>query len=115
MPTSEERYEVAARLRDAAMDEGSGYACEVFYARLSLLLFGDAGLERTDVEVFDRLAELIDPTCGVEDMELTDECDEATPYTLTLSCGHIMGAEHTEDIPAYCPVCGARVVGADGE
>lgn len=118
MPTSEERREVAESLRARSI----GLAFSYPDVRDSL---NGMWIQRTLREVREaiwcegnphparwllRLADLVDPTCEVESMELRDESDEATPYTLTLSCGHRMGAESYGDIPRYCPVCGARVV-----
>ena len=67
-PTSEERREVAERLRDYAQLRNC-YPFEAFYVRLNIALFGDNGWDRTDGDVFERLADLIDPTCEVESVE----------------------------------------------
>lgn len=64
MITFEERREVAEKLRDYGSMNNLG-TFETFYARLNGVLFGDTGLERSDADVFKRLADLIDPTCHV--------------------------------------------------
>jgi hypothetical protein len=101
-PTSYERREVAERVRKT-------HGIMAFVEALGI----DFDSDWCWTDVSRRVADLIDPTCEVEDMELRDEFDDATPYTLTLSCGHRMGAESYGDIPMYCPVCGARVVTHD--
>lgn len=66
-------------------------------------------------ELFDRLADLIDPTC--KPMITVESLTESlTKYTSECSeCGAIFGdfptreqAETTH--PAYCPCCGSRVI-----
>lgn len=42
---------------------------EDFYMSLNNILFGDTGLQRSDAEIFDRLAGLVDPDTGVNYME----------------------------------------------
>lgn len=69
-------------------------------------------------ELFDRLADLIDPTC--KPMITVESLTESlTKYTSECSeCGAIFGdfptreqAETTH--PAYCPCCGSRVISID--
>lgn len=69
-------------------------------------------------ELFDRLADLIDPTC--KPMITVESLTESlTKYTSECSeCGAIFGdfptreqAETTH--PTYCPCCGARVISID--
>lgn len=69
-------------------------------------------------ELFDRLADLIDPTC--KPMITVESLTESlTKYTSECSeCGAIFGdfptreqAETTH--PTYCPCCGSRVISID--
>lgn len=60
-PTSEERREVAATLRDYTYLRNC-FPFETFYVRLNIALFGDNGWDRTDGDVFEYLADLIDQT-----------------------------------------------------
>lgn len=69
-------------------------------------------------ELFDRLADLIDPTCKPA-ITVESLTESLTKYTSECSeCGAIFGdfptreqAETTH--PTYCPCCGARVIGID--
>ena len=66
-------------------------------------------------ELFDRLADLIDPTCKPV-ITVENLTESLTKYTSECSeCGAIFGdfptreqAETTH--PAYCPCCGSRVI-----
>lgn len=58
---SNERREVAATLMDCAQSRNC-YPFDTFYVMLNIILFGDNGWDRTDGEVFEYLADLIDPT-----------------------------------------------------
>lgn len=118
--TSDERRDVAERLRERARETNGTRDLSMYLEHWVNADEEQGGnpftvqADRKSAErTLEKLADLIDPTCEVESMELRDECDEATPYTLTLSCGHRMGAESHGDIPRYCPVCGARVVSGD--
>lgn len=101
-PTSEARREVAARLRNhdelRICDRES---FELFYMRLNGRVFGDTGITRSDTEIFDRLADLIDPTCDVVPL---DEESMRLPHCSI--CGHPI----LKPWPNYCPCCGARVL-----
>lgn len=50
------------------------------------------------------LADLIDPTCTVEDV-----FDTGSEMEYHLSCGDVFGWNEVDAI-AYCPHCGARIV-----
>ena len=117
MPTDTERREVAERLRDEA---GGFRRLEKEWGHEPTIDLGDvpavfqdvahfAGLDGTvrTCVLFDRLADLIDPTCHIEDddwasqqymgpMRSCDRCGNAFP--------EINGPYQ------YCPCCGARVV-----
>lgn len=104
--TSDERREVAASLREQA-DEGYGVNLESMLYALGLDTDDE---ERGDEDVFEMLADLIDPTCEVEGSEPLYMDDETE---FRLSCGHVADMT-TNEPPAYCPECGARVTGCDG-
>lgn len=96
MASSEERREVAEMLREQA-DEGYGVNLEsMAYA---LELDSDDG-ECGDEDVFNMLADLIDPTCHVVpfDGDRLSHCS---------SCGHPI----LKPWPNFCPCCGARITG----
>lgn len=100
-PTSDERREVAERLRN------DGRALDAIDAPLELasLTLDDAlGIDhmRSWCDVFECLADLIDPTCTVKD----DNRLMSDFAYVCCACG-----EHfsTCNKPNYCPNCGARV------
>lgn len=96
--TSDERREIARRLRAAAKTK-SGSA-DYLWNRLEIAVngwkFGDAINDSYvfDNDVLSRLADLIDPTCT--SVLAKDKCSV---------CGEPLGSHAN-----YCPKCGARVV-----
>ena len=104
-PTSDERREVAERLRKAAdFDEWLDLTIEN-------AIFGVFGEVRRPIA--DNLADLIDPVCHL--VGTTSEeglYDGLTIFRHELSCGHTCETVWLEP-PAYCDVCGARVVSDD--
>ena len=110
--TSDERREVAERLRDEA---GGFRRLEKEWGHEPTIDLGDvpavfqdvahfAGLDgvvRND-ELFDRMADLIDPTCDVVDVEKEPGGYQGTG--LCSKCGELL-------LPAFvfCPQCGSRV------
>lgn len=98
--TSDERREVAARLRQMANRHD---------------------VDKSDViHVFDdddirKLADLIDPTCAVESVEpiRAGEFNQAIGSAFHLTCGHTAWRACTDEPPVYCDECGARVVSDD--
>ena len=97
-PISDERREVAARLRKTQ-------GIKAFVESLGIDLNGD--WYWTDVSR--RVADLIDPTCHVIGTTSQDWSDGSTVYTHDLSCGHTCRTDWTEP-PAFCDECGARVI-----
>lgn len=102
MKVSDERREVAARLR-ALADGGSPMTeCSVdsLYIALGVPCSCGTGIECT---VIGYLADLIDPTCHNASPQAwgTFECSE---------CGAQTWYQSIETRPRYCPDCGARVV-----
>lgn len=61
-------------------------------------------------DLFNRLADLIDPTCHI----VKADTEDGTSYVCS-RCGNF-GSEEVQLLDAfnYCPVCGARVVRDDG-
>lgn len=109
-PTSDERREVAARLRN------DGRALDAIDAPLELasLTLDDAlGIDhmRSWCDVFERLADLIDPTC---------EMVVKNGHACCGRCGHRLADECEVEEDYYefrpiCPDCGARVTsGGEG-
>ena len=103
--TSNERREVAERLREQAY-EGYGVNLESMLYALGLDTDDE---ERGDEDVFEMLADLIDPTCHVVGTITNDWPDGSSTYVHELSCGHACETMWPS-APAHCPYCGARVV-----
>lgn len=111
IPTSDERRKVAERLREQAY-EGYGVNLESMLYALGL----DSDDEgRGDEDVFEMLADLIDPTCkvvrkkvyaGGPQMYKTLWCCSECGFPLAESkCkGHVQFVAEN-----FCPRCGARV------
>lgn len=124
MTTSNERHEVAETLRNY-MRLRSSDTFEAFYTRLNGVLFGDDGFDRPDGDVFERLTDLIDPTCSMDAIDTGEQADyECCEYIMHCKCcgaefGYVLYGEDgdvsMDDKPSYCPCCGARVVTDDGE
>ena len=97
---SDERREVAATLRDAKRKcDGRGYP---WMTDDLCLAIGYEHDYEADNGIFDRLADLIDPTCHNASPQAwgTFECSE---------CGAQTWYQSIETRPRYCPDCGARV------
>jgi hypothetical protein len=111
MPTSDERREVAARLReDASCSESSPRVAVESY--LGVEYDGaDAFEESYKSESLLRLADLIDPTCEVDYCRYLYGC---CAYEYHLSCGHSVDRPWRTP-PAYCPECGARCIAGEGD
>ncbi len=98
--TSDERIEIAARLRKA-------HGIMAFVDALGIDL--DSDWAWTDVSR--RVADLIDQTCEVSSVETyDDELGQLDGWEFHLTCGHSVKRPYYE-APSYCPECGARVVG----
>lgn len=116
MKTSNERRRVAERLRDAA--DYPGYEIrymEQFIGELREDVFSDLCSDADYSEIFQRLADLIDPTCR----------DIGDIHVFVCSkCGCELDVDDREGeptmwdggapaVPRYCPNCGSRVVNGD--
>nr|DAP76714.1 MAG TPA: Thaumarchaeal output domain 1 [Caudoviricetes sp.] len=104
------REEVAKKLREAGKGNSGWFmTIQVAFFKISDII----GTQFKSYEAFfNRLADLIDPTCTA-DIKREDDGIDAQPY-YTSSCGNcgalwdtITGAAL---LPKYCPHCGARVV-----
>lgn len=105
--TSEERREVAERLRKCGAELSIlGADCETGFHVIDKVI----GCREEDSweRFLARLADLIDPTCEVKD----DNRWTSDFAYVCRACG-----EHfsTCDKPNYCPGCGARVVEGSGD
>ena len=126
-PTSEERREVAARLRSAAKtDSGSpDYLWNHLEIAVNGWRFGDVIDDSYvfDNSVLERLADLIDPqerTCHPKgDWKPVSQTQKAR--RLVCDCGYELGVDRKDaapfdlsimcELPNFCPNCGARLVG----
>lgn len=114
-PTSEERREVAARLRRQLkyMRENDSYREDVdilgcgntAYRNIAWAVDENSNWEKgLYVHIVERLADLIDPTCHV------DVNKHGRAYCTNCGCDDWCLADGSH----FCPNCGARVV-SDGE
>ena len=114
MASSDERREVAARLRSAAKtDSGSP---DYLWNRLEIAVngwrFGDV-IDDSYVfynSVLSRLADLIDPTCKILDAHWDD--GQRTWGCICSSCDAHLEHKKSEYL-RYCPECGMRNVNAN--
>lgn len=110
MATDDERREVARRLRElgkVVYDPDNTY-------ELMADALGVDDFEGTD-ELFNRLADLIDPTCLARaDVEDTPDGGQFECWSCSV-CGNIFSVDPDYDTetdgPAYCEACGHRIVG----
>lgn len=115
MSSSDERREVAARLRSCVPEINGTYDFAMYLNHWigvgSVNVDGPFSVKsdrRTAEMTLEKLADLIDPTCEVESVDSTGGL-----LAYNLSCGHTAFALQRELKPTYCPYCGARVVGND--
>lgn len=132
-PTSEERREVAKRLRKLPSDT---YAAIKEWEECGLSIYADISDEADYSQIYDavfgvfpaeymcpgdyeelheRLADLIDPTCKVSSVEPIEygEFNQTIGYDFNLTCGHSVMRPYMDMPPKYCDECGARVVGGE--
>ena len=108
MPTSDERLEVAEKLRQMADAHDATEASRVARALgLEYKVYGTVvAFDSADMR---NLADLIDPTCILKDATWDD--GTCTWGCICSACGAKLEYEHAQDL-AYCPACGARNEGA---
>lgn len=109
-PTSDERREVAARLREAWPEAGG---MEEVWEVLDPILGTHDGPDvyKAWEQTFNRLSDLIDPTCHViPGEEAVAELKDGTRLTgVPLSCGHVVFGVSAKDMPKFCCECGSRI------
>lgn len=98
MLTKQEREEIAERLREVSTARTTD---EVYVAILNCI-----GITYDYANLFNRLADLIDPTCELKIQDGHACCG---------NCGHILAGEYESEedywcFRPYCPDCGTRVV-----
>lgn len=124
--TSEERREVAERLRRCAQNVSDTLDFAMYLSywvgidRSAVMddegnHFSAIADRRLAEKTLERLADLIDPTCHVSDEEVTHQptldAIAVHVYTCdTCSSTFYMGDVCMHPEPLYCPYCGARVV-----
>lgn len=116
MVTSDERREVAARLRGRAIGVAAAYpsvhALNDFWVYRTLHEIAEAigcAEDPHPAEWMARLADLIDPTCRDFGGE---EGTNGEGYDFACSaCGYVCDLAE----PKFCPNCGARVVSGDAQ
>lgn len=99
--TSEERREVAARLRQASHTDAD------FDLTIAIAILDTIGEVHRPIAAV--VADLIDPTCILKDATWDD--GTCTWGCICSACGAKLEYEHAQDL-AYCPDCGARNEGA---
>lgn len=112
MPTNEERREVAARLRDIDVKTWHTSWHELYAIKNACGCY--TGQDQQDVELKDRLADLIEPeerTCRIKQHRCTN-CDHeindrAYFAKVVLDDGCWTAESRTAN---FCPHCGARVM-----
>lgn len=108
-PTSDERRAVAARLRENATKRGVtlDYLGSTQVASWWLLLH-TIGCDSTEQEVaFNMLADLIDPTCEMDDAG--DVPASVKDNLNTFFCSECGAPVYNDMTPSYCPYCGYRI------
>lgn len=108
------RQEVAEKLREAGKGLDKNAPGSVTGAPLSVLfeLFEATSVRDSNSysDAFNRLADLIDPTCELKIQDGHACCG---------NCGHILAGEYESEedywcFRPYCPDCGTRVVRRNG-
>ena len=115
MPTNDERREVAARLRE--LDTSRWYDGMDEVCALEEACGCDVGQDWQDMELKDRIAELIEPeperTCkAIDDFVLPGQV-QTYPYKICSNCHSDfprLACNGEFSVENYCPNCGARVV-----
>ena len=124
------REEIADSLRDEASRELSNADESFIFELINENPPKRPNLDMTlkEIDEYDKtylstLADLIDPTCETEILSTGDiadyECREHFSHCLSCGCtyGYVLYGEDgdvsMDELPQYCPHCGARVVSSD--
>lgn len=127
MTSSEERREVAQKIREYADSHGD----RIHDAEMVLLatvrhVESDGAVVRptSEAELLTMLADLIDPTCNIDVIDTGEradyDCREHIMHCKNCGAefGYVLFSEDgdvsMDDKPNYCPCCGTRVVIAYG-
>lgn len=121
MIRNKQRNEVAARFSHEAKAWNALFpdvVCDLSYASALMQdLCHSAGLDGKVLycDIYQRFADLIDPTCEVDSIEPIEygEFNETIGYVFNLTCGHQVICPYAEMPPSYCSECGKRVVKTD--
>ena len=105
------RQEVAKKLRESGKWLDSGDTASIREALFLINQNVEAPNCREFAPLFDRLADLIDPTCHMVDSKWDN--GECTWGCICKECGSRFEHKRAAYIN-YCPRCGARVVRDDG-
>lgn len=108
MDDSEERAEVAARLREKAQERfyPGSFSFGVMDSDCWTALLKALRVGNNYQTVMEYIAELIDPTC---EFMYRGVADAYGRHVIHLGCGHSFVWYDGNEKPAYCPVCGARI------
>ena len=102
MITDEKRREVARKLREPKESLLAHPDDELIRLRY------ETGCQRGQ-DIYEHLADLIDPTCHLVGTTSEDGLYGPTIFSHELSCGHTCDTAWSEP-PAYCYECGCRVI-----
>lgn len=108
-PTSDERREVARKMRDAAANYNNGNILNALIGFCGIEFGGKKTLWKA---TFTMLADLIDPTCLTTTIRVM-RGDENVAGDICCSCESCNGGWHWskyDAAPRFCPHCGAEVV-----
>ena len=106
---SDERREVAARLRENASKHGVTLDYLGRQVASWWLLLHTIGCNSNEQEAaFRMLADFIDPTCEMDDAG--DVPASVKDNLNTFFCSECGAPVYNDMTPSYCPYCGARVV-----
>lgn len=115
---SEERRDVASRLRNGGIARNAEEAYTLILSCVGIK--PQLPARNTYKDAMARLADLIDPTCGMEALNTGEQADyECSEHIMhCMSCnaefGYVLYSEDRgvsmDDKPCFCPNCRARVV-----
>lgn len=114
MSTDEERRAVARNIRENYVRGGMGYKIASSY-NIAMAIGMNPGILVGDIELWNRLADLIDPTCEARRDEFLYSGDFVETVFRCSACGCVVSYDDDfdpeTDAPAYCEMCGSRITG----